>query len=209
MARRITDPGYDPFASPYDAPERDIIGSFLGDAFEVIVAPVKATAKVATGDFAGAYHTVKNSLTTSAGVVAGKLGTTALGAAALVFPPAAPAIAGVYGAAMLLKQLDSPDSVKRAAAATTVAATQSAMKAGMPGTDRGWAAITTAQGLLRGGVTPAELKQSVGVAPKSSAASPTVFSSSYRGVVARPVYRGMLIDEQGRVHGPATWEMRS
>lgn len=198
----ITTQGYDPFASKYDAPERAIIGGLSDDdvgslwgsirsaakgVVKTATAPVRATVKLSTGDFRGAWHVAKQSMRTGASVVTGTVGKYALSGAAIAFPPAAPALAGVYAGAKVLKQLDSPDPVKRAGAATTVAATQRMAAAGDPGATRGWAALSVAQKLMKGGATPASIRASAGL------------PSPVRTV------RGVVIDSAGRRHGPALW----
>lgn len=221
MNQAITRPGYDPFASPFDAPERNIIGGLADDEVgslwgsiksaakgvaSVATAPVRATVKLSTGDFKGAWHTTKNSLRTGAKVVTGTVGKYAIAGASIAFPPAAPALAGVYAGAKVLQELDSPDPKKRAAAAVSVAATKKLAAAGDAGAQRGWAAISTAQSMMRKGATPMSIVRS---APRvTTSRAPTRFSTSYKGIAAKPIFRGTLVDTKGQIHGPATWEMR-
>jgi hypothetical protein len=226
MTRDITVSGYDPFASPYDAPQRDVIGSIWGGiksigegAVNLATAPVRAVGKVATGDLKGAWNVAKNSMRTGASVVTGQIGKYALAGAALAFPPAAPALGGIYAAGKVLQELDSKDPAKRAGAATTIAATMRMSKAGDPAAQRGAAALQAAQGMMRKGIGPAQIRRAVDTshAPTrfstsysgtKTAHAPTRFSTSHASAQGRPLIRGTLVDERGNLHGPATWEMR-
>lgn len=202
MTRAITTHRYDPFASRYDDPSRGIIGGIFDSVVNVVTAPVKAVVKASTGDFKGAWHSAKGGLTTGAGIVTGSLGKSALAGAAIVFPPAAPALAGVYAGAKVLQQLDSKNPTKRAGAALSVASTRQLAQRGDPGASRGWAALQTAQGLMRQGATPLSIARSAGV---DTSRAPTQYSTSYSGIAAQPVYRGTLVDERGVIHPPGTW----
>lgn len=160
----ITVSGYDPFASPYDSHDPAIVGSLWGSlkkaakvAVQPITSTVKAHARVLKGDFAGAargiWNETKESLNHSVKLANSKEGRYALAGAAMVFPPAAPALAGVAAAAKVLRTAQSKDPVKRAAARLTLKATQK-----LAATDKGarmaWTAVRFAQGLHKRGSRP-------------------------------------------------------
>lgn len=170
MNQSIVRVGYDPFESSYDAHDPTVVGGLFGSiakgvasvaksAAVIATTPIRATARLGVnlsqGKFSaaasGLWNDNKNALRHAMKISTGKPGRYALIGAAMVFPPAAPAVAGVIAAGQVLKNLDSKKPAVRRAAATVLAATQQHAKVN-PGAKRAWAATLTAQGLLRKGI---------------------------------------------------------
>lgn len=166
MSNAIVAVGYDPFASPHDDRRADIVGSLWGSIKKVAKAAASPVVDSAKAQFnfakqlskghiqaaaSGLWHDAKKSLNHSANFVNSKEGRWALAGAAIVFPPAAPAAAGIVAAGNVLRQLDAKNPKQRAAAALSIATTQRMAKVD-PAAARGLVAINVAQSMMRRGI---------------------------------------------------------
>lgn len=171
----ITRVGYDPFASSYDLHRADIVGGIFDDvvsygkkAAKVAAAPVTIQVKAVTsavkhkGSPAAVTKDLvahaRSSMSTASQILRSK-GARIISSAALMFPPTAPAAAGVMAAGVVLNKLNKGSPSEKKQAATVLMATKE-QSAKSLAAKASWAAVQTAQKMLKSGRKIPELDDS-------------------------------------------------